>query len=289
MVTVDGKKIAGLLKESLRQEVAAVSVRLQRKPTLAIVLVGSDAASKTFTSLKKKFGEDIGVEVRIFEFPATISRTELRQEISEKITHNRQKRWDGIIVQLPLPKQIPMSILNSIPLDRDVDVLSSRAMGNFVAGTGAKLLPPVVGAIEAIFKYPEFAAYVPEELKGLEVVVVGSGRLVGRPVAEWFIEQGATVTIVNEHTPDIASHTSKADIVVSGAGEAGIITGDMIQKGAIVVDAGTSEDRGGKLVGDVDTASVAGKASLLVPVPGGIGPLTVAKVFENLLKLLSEK
>jgi methylenetetrahydrofolate dehydrogenase (NADP+) / methenyltetrahydrofolate cyclohydrolase len=286
MIIVDGKKIANELKEELKQQVTAVSARLQRKPALAIVLVGDDKASRAFTSLKQKFGEYIGMEVRLWEFPGDISTEKLRKEISEKIVHNNQKQYDGVIIQLPLPQQINKSILNVITLDLDVDILSSRAMGDFVNGKGKKLLPPVVGAVTTIFEYPEYRAHVPEDLHGVEVVVVGEGILVGWPVSQWFMQQGATVTVVNEHTPDIAEFTLRADIVVSGAGEAGIITGDMIQKGAIVIDAGTSEAKNGKLAGDVDTNSVAEKASLLVPVPGGVGPLTVAYVFKNLLELL---
>ena len=273
---VNGKQLA----ENLAHDLAAQITASKKKLRLGIVMVGEDPRSLAFIRQKEKFAEMIGCQTRIYKFPADISTSKLRAEVS-KIVHIPQNH--GVIVQMPLPESInEQNILNSVVPDKDVDVLSARAVGDAMVGT-AKVLPPVVAALQAVLASTNIS-----NVSGMEAVVVGAGRLVGRPVASWLIREGANVSVLNDSVPDISIYTKRADLVVMGAGVPGLLKGDMIKKGAIVIDAGTSES-GGKIVGDVDTDSVSPKASVFAPVPGGIGPLTVAMVFKNLVTLALKK
>jgi len=284
MLIIDGKKIAEEIKSDLKKQIAKIGKKLK----LAIVFIGDDKPTRRFIELKRKFAKEIGVETRVYNLSVDISVTKLRAEIS-KICHIKENT--GVIVQLPLPiaknsqnvdagkKQIQY-VLNGIISKKDVDVLSSQAIGNFVTGR-SKILPPVVGAMKEIMDRSEVSA------KGKNVVVIGTGMLVGKPVVSWFINQGATVSVLNKSTADIKQFTLNADIIVTGAGQAKIITVGMVKDGVVIIDAGTSVEKGeekSKLVGDVDPA-VEEKASVFTPVPGGVGPITVAMIFRNLLEL----
>ncbi|MCX6731863.1 MAG: bifunctional 5,10-methylenetetrahydrofolate dehydrogenase/5,10-methenyltetrahydrofolate cyclohydrolase [Candidatus Parcubacteria bacterium] len=255
---IDGKKLAEEIKNTLDG----------KGLKLAIVQVGEDEASKKFIEKKIKFAEDIGAKTRVYNLPADITTNKLRQKMAE-ISHILEN--DGVILQLPLPAQIKTQyVLNGIIVSKDVDVLSSRAFGDFATGH-SKILPPVVGAIKKIFDQYNI------DIKNKNIVVVGAGRLVGRPVAVWLMNQGATISVINEFTPDISEFTKKADIIISGAGKPGLIKSEIVKDGVVIIDAGFP-------VGDADPA-VADKSSLFTPVPGGIGPLTVAMVFKNLIEL----
>jgi methylenetetrahydrofolate dehydrogenase (NADP+)/methenyltetrahydrofolate cyclohydrolase len=255
---IDGKKIAEEIKNTLRGGGLK----------LAIVAVAPDEASKKFIEKKEKFAKDIGAETRIYEFPEDISTSQLRQKMAE-ISHIKEN--NGVILQLPLPKNINTQyVLNGIIPAKDIDVLCSRAFGDFATGR-SKILPPVVAVIKIIFEKYKV------DVQNKNIAVVGAGRLIGKPAAIWLINQEATVSVLNEFTPDISEFTKKADIIISGAGKPGLIKPDMVKDDVIIMDAGS-------LVGDVDPA-VAEKSSLFTPVPGGIGPLTVAIVFKNLVEL----
>lgn len=255
---IDGKKIAEEIKATLKGNGLK----------LAIVQVGDDEASNKFIRQKVKFAKDIGAETRIYELPQDISTSQLRKKMAE-ISHISEN--DGVILQLPLPPQIKTQyVLNGIIMNKDVDVLSSRFFGDFATGH-SKILPPVVGAIKLIFEKYNI------DVRGKNIIVVGTGRLVGKPAAIWLINQEATVSVLNEYTPDILKFTRDADIIMVGTGKPGLIKPDMVKEGVIIIDAGS-------LVGDVDPA-VAEKASLFTPVPGGVGPLTVVMVFQNLIEL----
>lgn len=270
-IIIDGKKIAQDIKASLKEEVLAIGKKLR----LAVVLVGDNVASKKFIEQKKKFGRDIGVDVKVYEFAKDVTTNQLRKKLAE-IVHIKQNA--GVIIQLPLAKQINAQyILNSVIPAKDVDVLSAKSLGDFTAGK-SKILPPVVGAIQAILQNYKI------DVRGKNVAVVGAGRLVGQPTAIWLVNEGASVSTVNEFTKDIKPFLERADIIISGAGKPKLITVDMVKEGVVIIDAGTSESAG-KLVGDVDFQGVSKKASLITPVPGGVGPLTVAMLFKNLLEL----
>lgn len=273
---IDGKKMAEEIKNSLREKILS----FKTKPRLAIVKVDTSAVTEKFLNQKMKFTEDIGASFRIYDFPENVSTSQLRKKVSE-IVHIEKNT--GVIVQLPLPKSINTQyILDAIPPQKDPDVLSSKGFGLFSSGR-LKVLPPVVGAIEHILM-----AYS-VQLTAKNVVVFGAGRLVGKPVAVWLMNQGATVSVLNEYTLDAKRFTLDADIIISGVGKPGIIIPEMVKEGVIVIDCGTSI--GGSdakseraLLGDIDS-EVAKKASIFTPTPGGVGPLTIAMLFSNLVQM----
>lgn len=269
-MTIDGRKIAEEIKNRLREEILKSGLKLR----LAIVKVGEDPVTEKFLEQKKKFAGAVGVEARVYEFKENISTKELRKEIS-KIIHVKENT--GVIVQLPLPKHInPDYIVDALPQKKDPDMLSKESVGFFVSGR-SKILPPVVGAVKIIF-----TAYG-VKFVAKHAVVVGSGKLVGKPVAIWLINNGATVTILNSKSENIEHYLSVADIIVSGVGKPEVISPDILKNGVVAIDCGTSESKGA-LLGDFDPA-VAEKASVFTPVPGGVGPLTIAMLFSNLFEL----
>lgn len=273
---IDCRKITEEIKEKLKKEIEASKKKLK----LAIVQAGPvrggicENPSDIFVKQKVKFAEEIGVKTRIYNFPAGISTNKLRQKMAE-ISHIKENH--GVILQLPLPEQINTQyVLNGIVVKKDVDVLSSRAFGDF-ATDRSKIFPPVVGATKIVLDRAGI------DLRGKHAVVIGRGILVGKPAAVWLINQGATVSVLNSATPDISKFTKEADIILTGIGKPHFITADMVKDGVVIIDAGTSA-RGGKLAGDVEPR-VTEKTAFFTPVPGGIGPLTVATVFKNLLEL----
>lgn len=274
MKLLDGKAVADGVLDGIKTELA----KFPKKLSLAVVLVGGDPASKKFVEQKKKVADGLGISFRVYDYPAAISTNELRKRIAV-IVHEADPT--GIIIQLPLPAAINAQyILNSIPPGKDVDVLSARAVGDFSVGKSA-LLPPVAGAVKMLFEHYE----IPYRDK--HVLIVGAGTLVGKPIAAWLLREKVSFSVADVETRNLSEFTKKADIIISGVGKPGLITGVMIQEGAVVIDAGTSE-AGGKLLGDADFGSVSEKASFMTPVPGGVGPLTVAMIFQNLL-LLAKK
>lgn len=258
---VDGKKLAEEIKQELRVKTRGKDLRL------AVIWVGEDPVSERYVESKKKFGLDIGIEVSVYEYPSTILEEDLVEEV---VRLDNDNSINGIIVQLPLPAEIDeQKILNLISPDKDVDALSSEA----------RILPPTIGAIKEILVRND----VP--LSGKKAVVLGKGKLVGRPAAIWLTQEGANVSVIDSKTPDPASILKQADIVVSGVGRAGLITPNSIKDGVVLIDAGTSE-ASGQLKGDADPACAL-KCSLFTPVPGGVGPLTVVMLFKNLIELNS--
>lgn len=267
MTLLEGKPIADEIKARLKEAIAG----MQAKPRLAIVMVGDDAESKKFIELKEKFAREIGAETRRYEFPADITTNQLRLRMRDLV---HEARNDGVIVQLPLPAHIDtQGVLNAIVPEKDVDVLSARAVGDFQVGK-SKIAPPVVAAIKTLFgKYGIYVRGPDGHSK--RVVVVGYGRLVGQPVSVWAKREGAITTVIADPDQFNTEIIQNADIVISGAGVSNLIRGEHVKEGAIVVDAAS----------DVDFDSVSKKAAYLTPSVGGVGPLTVAFVFQNLLTL----
>lgn len=279
MILLDGKSLAQKILEELKQQIAAS----QKKLRLAIVVVGENAATKSFIAQKKNAAEKIGCDVRFFPFEETITTNELRKRLA-KIVH--EKRNSGVIIQLSLPPHLNTQyILNAVTPEKDVDVLSARSIGNFVVGKA--VVTPVIPAVVKTF-FDEYKI----EYHNKRIAVVGAGMLVGKPVALWLLNEKATFTVVRSTTPNPEAIIREADIIISGVGKPKFIRGGMIKEGAVVIDAGTSEAEGPstalgvkKIVGDVDFESVAPKASYITPVPGGVGPVTVAMLFKNLVTL----
>jgi len=271
MKLLDGKKLSEKILTNLKKEIKKSNLKLK----LAVVQIGENSISQIFINQKKKACQKTGISFELFKFPARIEAIKLKKEI-EKIAQNPTN--SGMIIQLPLPKKFfPEEFFNLIPEEKDIDVLSEKSLGKFYQGT-LKILPPTVQGILYLLKNYKI------RLVGKNVVIVGAGRLVGFPLALQLLREKATVSVLNEFTRDTSFFTKKADILVSGVGWPNLITGEIVKRGVIVIDAGTSFKKG-KLVGDVDFQSVSKKASYLTPVPGGIGPLTVACLIKNLVKL----
>jgi len=271
MKILNGKKLSEKILANLKKEIKKSKLKLR----LAVVQVGENPVTQIFINQKKKACEKTGINFKLFKFPAKISVLELKKEIV-KIVQNPAN--SGIIIQLPLPKKfLPEEFLNLVPEEKDIDVLSEGSLGKFYQGT-LKILPPTVQGILYLLKNYKI------ELRGKDVVIVGAGRLVGFPLAIQLLKEKATVSVLNEFTRDTPFFTKKADILVSGVGWPNLIKGNMVKEGVIIIDAGTSMKRG-KLVGDVDFKSVSKKASYITPVPGGVGPMTVTCLLENLVKL----
>ncbi len=270
---IDGRKIA----EKILEEAKAKVAEIKNPPYLAAVLVGDDAGSRRFLELKKKAAESIGVECRIYEFPETISNGELRKKLNQIV---KATTCGGMIIELPLPAHLNTQyILNTVPEQKDPDVLSQKAQGAFFVGRSG-VLPPSVEAVKSIFE--EYRI----EPKGKTTAVFGYGLLVGKPVSHWLTNQGAAVTVINEFTENPAKLSEKSDIIISGVGKPNLIKPDIIKEGAVVIDFGFATTEKG-IAGDVDFEEVSKKVSLITPVPGGTGPIVVAAVLKNFVKLVS--
>jgi methylenetetrahydrofolate dehydrogenase (NADP+)/methenyltetrahydrofolate cyclohydrolase len=265
---IDGNRIAHGLKNELVEKVAA----FKKKPNLAVFITQEDAVVHKFVERKTEFGEEIGVKVIVNH----LNPFEGTSELLQKLLHAAREH-DGIIVQLPLASHIETEPIRQLmPITHDVDVYGSTAYVQFEEGR-LPILPPVIAAISEILHRQNI------RISTKKVVVVGQGRLVGIPAVAWATRLGAFVSSVDRDTEDIGAVTREADVLILGAGSPGLITPEHVKEGAIVLDAGTSET-GGVLKGDADP-SVAEKASIFTPTPGGIGPITVAMIFKNLLTL----
>lgn len=272
---IDGRAIAKSIGEELRTRIQ----QLGKKITLAVFLVGDDQGSISFIAQKEKFGNAIGIDVRIVRSPSNISVGELKQKISSVAGEERVR---GIIVQLPLTanfsKEQTQEILDAIPARKDPDFLSSVSLGRFYTGA-SKLLPPTVGAFAKSIEVHNISFK-----NGSIAALVGQGDLIGKPLAVYLMKQGITVFTCNKFTKNISKFTKIADFVISGAGVPKLIKGSMVKRGAVVIDFGFSM-RKDKIVGDVDVDKVAKVAKYVSPVPGGMGPVTVAMLFKNLVDM----
>jgi methylenetetrahydrofolate dehydrogenase (NADP+) / methenyltetrahydrofolate cyclohydrolase len=270
---LDGKKIAQKIKEELKTEVTEM-IKTGTAPGLAVILVGNDPASRVYVSAKKKTCEEIGIFSQVFEMPESVSQQEL-QNIVEKL--NQDEKIHGILVQLPLPKHIDEeSIIESISPKKDVDCFHPENVGRMSIGIG-KILPCTPAGIIEILKRNSI------EISGKECVVIGKSNIVGKPMALMLLNEKATVTVCHSKTVDLTAHTKKADILISAAGKTGLITADMVKSGATVIDVGINRRSDGQLVGDVDFEKVKEIAGAITPVPGGVGPMTIAMLMRNTL------
>lgn len=267
---IDGKIIRDRIKEEIRKEVSL----FPRAITLAIVIVGKNPVIESFVNIKKRFAYDVGIAVAEKRFPQHATFEDIAKALQVLAEDDA---IDGIVVQLPLPPHFDTQrILNMTPPHKDVDVLSEKANDLFEKGESS-VASPVVGAVCEILKEGNV------NVRDRKALVVGYGRLVGRPVSVWLRAEGAHVSIVEGPVPNLGEFLQDTDIIVSGVGVAGLIKPNEIKKGVVLIDAGTSE-QGGTVVGDADPRS-ADVAGLFTPVPGGVGPVTVAELFKNLLAL----
>jgi len=271
MKLLNGKKLSEKILVGLKKKIGQSKLYLR----LAVIQVGENLVSQIFIKQKKKACDRAGIDFKLFKFSTKIKTQALKEEIEEIV---QDQANSGVIIQLPLPKKFfPEEFLNLIPEAKDIDVLSERSLGKFYQGT-LKILPPTVNGILRLLKDYKI------NLKGKNIVVLGAGRLVGFPLAIQLLKEKATLSVLNEFTRDTPSFTKKADILVSAVGKSNLIKGKMVKTGVVVVDAGSSR-KNSTVVGDVNFQSVSQKASYLTPVPGGVGPLTVACLLENLVEL----
>ncbi len=266
-IILNGKKLKEKILKNLKEEID----KKQLKLSLAVVLVGEDSLFKVFVKEKEKACKETGVAFKLFKFPEIVSEEDFKKEIKEI-----EKDYSGIVVQLPLPDNL-YSAFNVISFKKDPDVLSKEAKDKFRKGE-LSILPPVVSAVSHFLK--EYSI----SLKDRKIVLVGKGKLVGEPLSLWLSQKGIDFSVVEKDTENPQSLFKKADVIISGTGKAGLITGDVVKEGVVVMDAGTSFKEG-KISGDVDFETVSKKASYITSVPGGIGPLTVACLLENLMEL----
>ncbi|MES2563179.1 MAG: tetrahydrofolate dehydrogenase/cyclohydrolase catalytic domain-containing protein, partial [Pseudomonadota bacterium] len=263
--------IAGAVFADLQPRIAALA-RAGVQPGLATVLVGDSAASRVYVRNKTRACADAGLRSEVHELPADCTEAELMAKVTAL---NADASIHGIIVQLPLPRGIDAQrVLQGIALAKDVDGFNWCNLGALVDGH-PQLVPCTPLGIMRMLDHAGIA------FEGRHAVVVGRSSIVGKPVALLLIARGATVTVCNSKTPDLASHTRAADVLVVAAGRAHLITADMVKKGSTVIDVGINRSAEGKLVGDVDYESVKSKAGAISPVPGGVGRMTVAMLISN--------
>ena len=286
---VDGKKIAREILDDLKSKIIESGI----KPRLAVFMVGDDAASLSYTRVKQKRGGEIGINVEIKNFPETIAQEQLLAEIKKA---NSAADVSGILIQLPLPQHLDRDeALDTIDPKLDVDCLTAENRKLLIEGR-PRFVPPAAAAVMKILEYhhvPLAPSFTKEGDGGSSasrnILIVGSGDLIGKPLSAILLNQKVPFQLANRHTENLNKLTREADIILTGAGARGLITGDMIKQGAIIIDAGTSESDYSGFVGDVDTDSVMGKASLLSPVPGGVGPVTVAMLLQNVVESALQK
>ncbi len=275
MQLIDGKALAQKVQHDIATEVEQLKQEKNIVPGLAVILVGDDPASHAYVNMKAKACEKVGFYSITHNMPDTISQDEIIATI-EMINNN--PRIDGILVQLPLPKHIDTDkILEVIDPKKDVDGFHAYNVGRLVTGLDSFVPCTPLGVMKM------FEAYE-IDLEGKDVCVVGASNIVGKPMASLLLNANATVTVTHIYTKDLKAHTSKADIVVVGVGVPGLIKADMVKEGAIVIDIGINRLEDGRLVGDVAFDEVSKKCSYITPVPGGVGPMTIAMLLENTLK-----
>ena len=281
---IDGKKVASLIRDEVRQDVEDWVNDGNRPPYLQFILIGSDPASNVYVNAKTRACKEVGIETETLRLPDTVSARELKKTIQK---YNRDDGVDGILVQLPLPNHLSShDVIESIDYRKDVDGFHPMNIGRLTVGEPSFRSCTPAGIFE-LFKYYSI------HTKSTHAVVVGASNIVGTPVSIMLSRENsegkATTTICHKFTKDLTAHTISADLLVVAAGQPNLIRGEMVKEGVIVIDVGINRvadetsDKGYKLVGDCHFESVKEKASWITPVPGGVGPMTVAMLMKNTL------
>jgi methylenetetrahydrofolate dehydrogenase (NADP+)/methenyltetrahydrofolate cyclohydrolase len=271
---IDGKAIAASLRQQIAKRVAERRQQGLRAPGLAVILVGSDPASQVYVSHKRKDCEEVGFVSQAYDLPANTLQAELAALIDRL---NDEPSIDGILVQLPLPEHLDASLLlERIRPDKDVDGFHPYNIGR-LAQRMPLLRPCTPKGIMTLLQSTGVDLY------GMHAVVVGASNIVGRPMAMELLLAGCTVTVTHRFTKDLPTHVGQADIVVVAAGKPGLVQGEWIKQGAIVIDVGINRQNDGKLIGDVVFETALPRAGWITPVPGGVGPMTRACLLENTL------
>ena len=271
---IDGKMVSNKVKDEVRDEIKALNEK-GIKATLAVVIVGDDPASRVYVNNKKKACEYTGIESLEFALSGDTTQDELLKLVDEL---NKREDVNGILVQLPLPKQIDENaIIEAIDPKKDVDAFHKANVGRIMIGDYDFLPCTPAGVMELLKAYDI-------DPEGKECVVLGRSNIVGKPMAMLLLHANGTVTVTHSRTLNLKKVTNRADILVAAIGKPRFVTADMVKQGAVVIDVGINRDKDGKLCGDVDFDKVKDKASAITPVPGGVGPMTIAVLMKNTLK-----
>ena len=267
-----GKPVAETVLGEVRAGVDRFKAHTGVTPTLAVVLIGDDPASQVYVRNKKRAADSVGIATQDHLHPAGLSQGELRDLIRRL---NADHRIHGVLIQLPLPKGMDEDgAVAAIAPEKDADGLHPTNLGRLLAGNPGAVPCTPAGCMEILDHYG-----IP--IEGAEAVVVGRSRLVGKPLAQLLLARHATVTMCHTRTRDLAAHCRRADILCVAAGRPGVVTGDMVREGVVVIDVGVNRLPTGKVTGDVQFDSVSPKARAITPVPGGVGPMTIAMLMRN--------
>ena len=279
MIT-DGKQIALHLKVAMREQVTALAKQYGRKPCLDVIIVGENPASMSYVKSKIKATEYCGFDGELIQLPETTSQAELLRVIRER---NEKENVDGILVQLPLPKHIDeQTVIEAIAPEKDVDGFHPSNVAKLWLNQPTIVPCTPLGIIALLEE-------IHTTFEGRHAVVVGRSNIVGKPVAKLLLDRNCTVTIAHSRTADLAAICREADILVVAVGRPQMITGEMVKKGATVIDVGINRLEDGRLVGDVDFESVAPVAGAITPVPGGIGPMTITMLMRNTIECYKKR
>lgn len=275
MQIIDGKKVSAEVKEEVRQQTLKLKETHGITPGLAVVIVGDDPASRVYVNNKKKACELVGFKSEEYALPAETTQQELLNLVE---TLNNKDDINGILVQLPLPKHLDdKAVIAAINPKKDVDAFHAVNVGKTMLGEYDFLPCTPAGVMEMLHSYNI-------EVSGKNCVVIGRSNIVGKPMAMLLLHENGTVTICHSRTKNLAVVTKQADILVAAVGRPKFVTADMVKDGAVVIDVGMDRDENGKLCGDVDFENVKDKCSYITPVPGGVGPMTIATLMKNTLK-----
>ncbi len=273
-VIIDGKSLAKEIRENLKKE----AEKLRDKgiiPHLAVIMVGDNDASKVYVRNKSRACEEIGIEFKEYLLPSTTKQSELI-ELIKKL--NEDKKVNGILLQSPIPK--PLNIqkaFNTISPEKDVDGFNPYNVGNLCIGQDGFIPCTPLGIMKMFEKYNI-------DIDGKKVAIIGRSNIVGKPMAQCMLAKNATVTICHSRTRELKKEVKDADIIISASGKRNIVTSDMVKDEVVIIDVGMNRNDEGKLCGDVDFEKIKEKASYITPVPGGVGPMTIAMLMENVIK-----
>ena len=271
---IDGKKEAALLREEIKKEIAALKKKQNKIPSLSVILIGDFAPSLIYVKNKEKNSKEIGINSEVVRYSESVTEKEVLDKIEEL---NKNENVSGILVQLPLPKQINKEkIINAIHPKKDVDGFHPINVGNLSSGYSAIVPCTPLGCLLLIKK-------IEKNLSGKHAVIIGRSNLNGKPMAQLLLKENCTVTVVHSKTKDLKVECQKADILVAAVGVAKLVKSDWVKKDSIIIDVGINKV-GEKIVGDVDFETVKDKVKAITPVPGGVGPMTIACLLKNTLE-----
>ena len=271
MILIDGKKISAELREELKREVADLKIKHNKVPGLTVILIGDMAPSQIYVRNKEKSANEVGLKSEVIKYPDTVEEKIVLEKINEL---NKDETVSGILVQLPLPKHIDkQKVIETIAPSKDVDGFHPMNVGNLSSGYESSVPCTPLGCYLMIKK-------IEPNLSGKKAVVVGRSNLNGKPMTQLLLKENCTVTITHSRTKDLRAECLEADIIVAAVGIPELVKGDWVKKDAIVIDVGINKTENG-LVGDVDFDQVSKVAKALTPVPGGVGPMTIACLLKN--------